>query len=141
MNSATFSSYFTEQVMKTSDVSNSWTGVLFYLYTMVSLGVVMPAMADPLTQQLVIFVREDAWQTLSSEENRSALINSWSESFQVDLFFVRQFGTNGWVIKLEKQVSTNELTQLIEEIEQDPDIESIEEDSRGMILPIRPGLY
>jgi hypothetical protein len=127
--------------MKTSDVSNSWTGVLFYLYTMVSLGVVMPAMADPLTQQLVIFVREDAWQTLSSEENRSALINSWSKSFQVDLFFVRQFGTNGWVIKLEKQVSTDELTQLIEEIEQDPDIESIEEDSRGMILPIRPGVY
>ncbi len=127
--------------MKTSDVSNSWTGVLFYLYTMVSLGVVMPAMADPLTQQLVIFVREDAWQTLSSEENRSALINSWSKSFQVDLFFVRQFGTNGWVIKLEKQVSTDELTQLIEEIEQDPDIESIEEDSRGMILPIRPELY
>ncbi|MEE9424475.1 MAG: hypothetical protein V3V18_05805 [Methylococcales bacterium] len=127
--------------MKTSDVSNLWPGVLFYIYTMISLGIVMPTMADPLSQQLVIFVREDAWQTLSTQENRDALIDSWSESFQVDLFFVRQFGTNGWVIKLEKQVSTDELTQLIEEIEQDPDIESIEEDSRGMILPIRPGLY
>ncbi|MEE9412400.1 MAG: hypothetical protein V3V22_05040 [Methylococcales bacterium] len=101
----------------------------------------MPAMSDPISQQLVIIIQADAWQQLSSEDHRDALIDSWSESFQVDLSFVRQFGTNGWVIKLEKQVPTTELAQLIDEINQNAHIESIEEDSRGMILPNRPGLY
>ncbi len=86
-------------------------------------------------------MREDAWQRLSSQANRDVVIDGWGKSSQVDLSIVREFGTHGWVIKLEKQLSTAEVTHLIEEIKQDPDIESIEENSRGMILPIRPGLY
>jgi hypothetical protein len=133
--------FFTEQVMKTRAVSNLWTGILIYLYTLVSLGFTLSAIAGPISQQLVIIVREDAWQRLSSQANRDVVIDGWGKSSQVDLSIVREFGTHGWVIKLEKQLSTAEVTHLIEEIKQDPDIESIEENSRGMILPIRPGLY
>ena len=102
--------------MKTSDGTDIWSGTMFCLNIIVVLGLILPVMAEPISQQIIIIVREQAWQRLSFQTKRDAVIDGWAESSQVGLSIVREFGTHGWVIKLKKNCQQNNFPNLLKRL-------------------------
>ena len=96
----------------------------------------MAGQAESTNHQIIIRFFPQQWESVQAPEARDRLLRSWDAGYETNLKYVREFANQGWIVRLDRNLTADKFEQLVKEIADDPAVEYAEKDAIMTIQPL-----